>query len=187
MAQRSYRRLESNGRFLKGTGIESQATDILREEGREAEDMAAMEIDAALGTRFTEGSEPPLIRLLADLIGSAYVLEFAAFGSSFGKDGEGTRKPDYLRRKAQQILDDLREHKTGLLLADGTYHALYPAPDVLPLAAEGPAKALTVDSGLTWGQMAQPTMSDAEKDAMDAERGRRTGDLEAAYAGAYGL
>lgn len=188
MAARSYRSLATNSRFLRGVSFDSGQSGLTKEDRVEAEDQAATEIDAALGTTFSTTSTPALIRLLADLIGSAIVLEFAALGVSFGGDGaEGAKKPEWLRGKALKIIEDLREHRIGIQHPDGSWDGLYPQPSVLPTIGVGAAKNLTVDPGLTWGQMAQGRMTDAEKLEIDPNRERRPNDLESSYAGAYGL
>jgi hypothetical protein len=182
MALKSYRRLATNSRFLKGIGIESRLSDVLREDRLEAENQAAVEIDLTLATTFSEADPPAAIRLVADLLGSAIVLEYVALDKNFGEDGELARKPKYLRDKAEKILADLRAHVIGI---PGS--ALYPVPDILPTVAAGEAKPITIHPGLAWGQMAQPRMTDEEKNAIDPERGRRAYDEEASLAGAYGL
>ena len=79
------------------------------------------------------------------------------------------------------------DHKIGIQNTDGTWNALYPQPGILPTVGVGEAKALTVDPGLAWGQMAQPVATDAELRMLDADRARRAFDIEAAHAGAYGV
>ena len=189
MALKSYRRLDTDSRFLKGVLLEAKTSNFRREEREEAEHAAATEIDSRLSTTFDAYAPdyPPVVRLLADLIGSATILEWLALTGDFGPEGAGARKPSYLLKKAEAIFEDLIAHRRGLLLADGGYHPLYPSPDVLPTIAAGEARPLTVHPGLAWGQMAQPQMSDAEKRAWDVNRGRRAFDDEAALAGAYGL
>lgn len=189
MALRSYRSLATNSRYLHGIVFDSGESNLAKEDRLDAEDQAATEIDTALGKSFSTGANtPPLVRVLADLIGSAIVLEYRALSTNFGgENAEGARKPEWLRKKAKQVLDDLRAHTVGIQNVDGTWDASYPQPSILPTIGVGAAKNITVDAGLTWGQMAQGQMTDAEKTSLDPERGRRANDLEAALAGAYGL
>lgn len=187
MALRSYRDLTSGSRYLRGVAFNAGASNLRDGEREEAEHQATVEIDAALATSFTSGAAPAIVRLLGDLLGSAIVLEWLALQSNFGEDGEGARKPSYLRSKAKAILEDLRAHKIGIQNDDGTWNALYPQPGVLPTIEVGAAKQITIDPGLTWGQMAQPVISQAEANALDPERVRRSTEAEAAYAGAYGV
>lgn len=189
MAFRTYRSLATNSRFLRGVAFDSGQSNLQKEDRQEAEDQAATEIDTALGKSFATGaSTPPLIRVLGDLIGSAIVLEYIALGGNFGgQEAEGAKKPEWLRGKAMKIIEDLRAHTIGIQNADGSWDPAYPQPSVLPLISVGGAKNLTIDAGLTWGQMAQGQMTDDEKLALDPTRGRRANDLEAALAGAYGL
>lgn len=187
MASRSYRRLSANQRYLRGISWNAADSDVTDQERVDAEDVAATEIDHALGKQFSTSDPQPIIRLLADLLGSAYMLEYVSSGPDMGERGESRYKPDYLREKAQQIIDDLRSHKAGIQAADGTWDADYPQPDILPTVLEGASRALTIDVGLAWGQMAQPKMTDAEKTDLDTTRGRRSDEMVSALAGAYGV
>lgn len=187
MALRSYRSLATNSRFLRGLAFDSAGSNLSKDDRVSAEDQAATEIDAALGTTFSTSDTPPVVRLVADLLGSAIVLEYVAIAANFGEKGEGARKPDWLREKAKQILDDLRAHKIGIQNSDGTWNSLYPQPSVLPTIGVGAVRNITIDSGLTWGQMAQGAMTQDEQALYTPDRDRRPNDLEAAMAGAYGL
>lgn len=187
MAVKSYRSLASNSRFLKGIAFDSASSTLTSEDRIDAENEAAQEIDRELATTFSTSDTPAVVRLLADLLGSAYVLDYLALAKNFGEDGEGARKPKYLRERAAKIIADLRAHAIGIQNADGSWNALYPSPTVLPAIVEGEAQPLTVARGLTWGQMAPPALSDVEARAMDPERGRRVDEQEASLAGAYGL
>lgn len=185
----SYRQLATNSRFLRGAAFTSGDSVLHEADRKEAELQAAVEIETGLGCQFTAAPDaPPIIALLGDLIGSAVIFEYLAISANMGKDESATNKPTYLRKKAQQILDDLRAHKIGVQAADGSYpYPLYPAPSVLPLIGLGEAKNITIDAGLAWGQMAQGKMTSEEKEALDTTRDRRAFDLEASFAGAYGL
>lgn len=188
MASKTYRSLATNSRFLKGIAFDHPSSQLTAEDRVDAENEAAFEIDRELGTTFTPSSVPPLVRLLGDLLGSAYILDYLALAKNFGADDEGARKPKYLRERATKIFADLRAHKIGIQNEDGTWNALYPAPSILPTIGVGEANPVTVAQGLTWGQMAPPTLSQGDSDAMDgADRGRRADEQEAALAGAYGL
>lgn len=185
---KSYRSLATNSRFLRGISFGGEDTDLTPEDATEAENLAAYEIDRELGTTFSTGeSAPPVIRLLADMLGSAWVLDWLALAGNFGEEGEGAKKPEYLRSKARGIFEDLRAHKVGIQNTDGTWNALYPQPDILPTISEGGARPITIDVGLAWGQMAQPVMNDDERSALDPERARRADEAEASIAGSYGL
>jgi hypothetical protein len=185
---KSYRPLATNSRFLRGIAFESTESNLKTEDRIEAENLAAVEIDSALSTTFTVApNAPPVIALLGDLLGSAYLYEFIALQGNLGEKGEATNKPVYLRKKAQQIIDDLRAHKIGVQNIDGSWNSRYPQPSVLPLCTVGAAKNVSIDAGLTWGQMAQGRMSDDEKRQLDPNRDRRPNEMEAALAGAYGL
>lgn len=187
MALRSYRSLATNSRFLRGLAFDAGGSTLTKDDRQSAEDQAATEIDTALGKSFSTTSTPALIRVLADLIGSAIVLEYVALSGSFGEGGEGAKKPEWLRAKAKQILEDLRAHKVGIQNPDGTWDSAYPQPSVLPTIGVGGAKNITIDAGLSWGQMAQGQMTVEEKQALDPQRDRRSNDLEASLAGSYGL
>lgn len=188
MADKVYRPLATNTRYLRGVAFESGESQMTKDDVLPAQTQATVEIDTALGKTFTVwAGTPPLVALLADLIGSAVILEWVALPKNFGEKGEGVFKPDYLRKKAQQIFDDLRSHTIGILNVDGTWDPLYPQPSVLSFAAIGEAKNITVDPGLTWGQMAQGGITTAEKQYLDPTRDRRANELEAAYAGRYGV
>lgn len=187
MAIKSYRSLASNSRFLKGIAFDTQSSSLTSDDRIEAENDAAEEIERELCKTFSTSSTPGVIRLLADLLGSAFILDYLALAKNFGEEGEGARKPKYLRERAARIFEDLRSHKIGIQNPDGSWDALYPAPGVLPTIAEGEAQPVTVARGLTWGQMAPPTLSDGEARAMGEERGRRADEQEASVAGAYGL
>ena len=185
MANKSYRELVANRRYLRGYSLGPEEMD---EERVEAENDAAAQIDAVLGKTFSTTSTPAVIRLVADLLGSANLLDYVAFAKDFGADGEVTYKSGFLRTKAQAILDDLRAHKLGILNPDGTWDSLYPAADVLPFAALGEAKPVTIVPWLSWGQMAQPKGTEEERSALDGDTRERYSDpLEAALAGAYGI
>jgi hypothetical protein len=187
VAIKSYRSLASNSRFLKGIAFDSGSSNLTNEDRVEAENDAAQEIDRELATTFSTTDTPGVVRLLADLLGSAFILDYLALSKNFGEEGEGARKPKYLRDRAAKIIEDLRAHAIGIQNPDGSWNALYPQPNVLPSIEEGEAQPVTVDRGLSWGQMAPPAMSDNEKRALDTERGRRADEQEAALAGAYGL
>lgn len=184
----SYRTLGTNSRYLRSVAFDAGPSGLTADDRKDAERQAAVEIEMRLARAFSAPpNTPPVISLLGDLLGSAILFEYMALSLSFGKDGEGARKPDFLRKKADKIFEDLRAHKIGVQNLDGSFDALYPSPSVLPLVALGDAKNITVDPGLTWGQMAQGVITDDEKRALDDSRGRRANDLEAALAGAYGV
>lgn len=185
----SYRSLSSNSRFLRGTAFDSGESVLTSDDRASAELQAAVEIESGLGQTFTAApNAPPIIALIADLLGSAVILEFVALANNLGKDGEGAKKPEWLRKKAAQIIADLRAHKIGVAAADGSYpFPNYPAPSILPTVGLGAAKNISIDAGLQWGQMAQGRITDDEKAELDPTRGRNAMDAEAALAGAYGL
>lgn len=188
MPDKCYRSLATNTRYLRGIAFESGQSQLTKDDLVPAQHQAAVEIDAALGKTFgVWPNTPPLVALIADLIGSAVILEYVAVGGNFGEKGEARFKPDWLRKKATQILEDLREHKVGILNLDGTYDSLYPQPSVLSMASVGDAKNIAIDAGLTWGQMAPGGMTNAERLELDPTRERRATELEAAYAGRYGV
>lgn len=188
MADKVYRTLATNTRYLRGIAFESGQSQLTKDDLTPAQNQAAVEIDAALGKTFSAWpNTPPLVALLADLIGSSVILEYVAVGGNFGEKGEAKFKPDWLRKKAAKIIEDLRSHAIGILNIDGSYDALYPQPSVLPLASVGDAKNITIDAGLTWGQMAQGGMTNAERLELDPTRERRASEMEASYAGRYGV
>ena len=188
MSQRTYRSLATNSRFLRGVAFDAGGSNLTKEDRTEAELQAAVEIESALGKSFAAPpSTPALIALLGDLLGSAVVYEYIALQGNLGEKGEATNKPAYLRKKAQQIIDDLRDHKIGIENPDGSFDSSYPSPSVLPTVGVGGAKNITIDPGLTWGQMAQGAITDDEKRAIDPNRERIGNGQEAALAGAYGL
>lgn len=186
--QKTYRTLASNSRFIRGLGIDAADSEIPKQERIDAEDLAAIEIDSALCKTFDVYPDaPPIVQLLGELLGSAFLYEFLALEGDFGEEGEARFKPEYLRKKADQILADLREHKRGIQAIDGTFDSDYPQPALLPKIKAGASKPITIDPGLAWGEMAQPVMSDAEKTALDTTRARRSDEAVAALAGAYGI
>lgn len=185
----SYRSLTTNSRFLRGVAFDSGDSALTKADTDAAELQAAIEIETELGTTFTAApSAPPIVALLGDLLGSAIIYEFVALQGNLGEQGEALNKPKYLRKKAKQIIDDLRSHKIGVQASDGSYpNALYPQPSILPTIGLGEAKNIAIDAGLEWGEMAQGRMTTIEKQSLDETRERRPYDLEAAFAGAYGL
>jgi len=175
----SYRTLDANRRYLRGLALGGQMGVLDNDERKDAEQKAAAEIETRLGKTFSTSSTPQIIRHLADLLGSAYLMEFAASDADYGsEDGDGERKSKALRKEALAYFDALRAGSIGIINPDDTWDGTYPQPQIRPTITVSEAKPVTILPTVSWGNMASPRPTEDEADAVDSDTRERRADAD---------
>lgn len=176
-----YARLLGSSRFLTRLTVGDDTADMLQtEDGLECEDYAVERIDSLLGKSFIDTTYgiPPIIRQIADMLGSAHARHFL----HVAQDSNESKYAAALEKRALEMLKEIIEHKAGIRYLDGTWDEDYPAPGTHSASTQlGFRRGQVLDRRRPFTEMTEftPSEDDDERTGYDEEdRGTRDTELD---------
>lgn len=172
----TYCALHERSRFMMRVTAGDASKDMIQTEDiLECEEFADERIDALLGKSFKDTSLgiPPLIRQIADMLGSAHARHYL----HVAQDTAVSKYAEALEQRAEAMIAELVSHKMGIRYLDGTWDDGYPAPSAhSAITTLGSRKGQVLDHRRPFHDMEEftPSDDDDEETGYDQEdRGTR--------------